>query len=544
MIRKLVHYSIAIVFVFMFVAGPAGLGTALAAGTIFIDASGDGCGEIAGEWTDTEETPKTCKLMVDLTDVTIQIDSSGITLDGNGHTLSNDAKTLTRGVFIHGTNGTAIGVTVKNLTIEGFNNGITLKDAQDCFIRGNTIKNPDATGIQLAPISDSAGGGNVVTGNQILSANIGIYNVDYTTNVFIRNTIRSAKYALDGNVAITTFYNNNLIDNENSFFNANDFQTLSTVLPIGGNYWSSNDLCVDADPAPDGDGICDTAYVPEDTNGPGAGTDKYPWAEPNGWLDINITALVDLVLIGNPIEVSANFFDVDSLATHDVDPDPLSPIKTAVWDWGDGTILDVVVDDEAGTIDFGELGQHTYNETGVYELKLTMKDVPYLSTVVKTFQYVVIYDPSAGFVTGGGWIESPAGAYVPDPDASGQATFGFITKFYRTRTVLNLSGSTVFEFHAADLRFTSSDIDFLVVNESKAIYRGEGYIEGDTSNLGFMLTAQDFGDVGDKFRIQIWDADTSGLIYDNKIGAAANDMEAGTVIDSGSIIIQTIKSIK
>ena len=29
------------------------------------------------------------------------------------------------------------------------------------------------------------------------------------------------------------------------------------------------------------------------------------------------------------------------------------------------------------------------------------------------FRYVVVYDPSAGFVTGGGWIVSPPGAYQP-----------------------------------------------------------------------------------------------------------------------------------
>src|SRR5947207_13665419 len=31
------------------------------------------------------------------------------------------------------------------------------------------------------------------------------------------------------------------------------------------------------------------------------------------------------------------------------------------------------------------------------------------------FQYVVVYDPSAGFVTGGGWINSPARAYAAAP---------------------------------------------------------------------------------------------------------------------------------
>ena len=64
----------------------------------------------------------------------------------------------------------------------------------------------------------------------------------------------------------------------------------------------------------------------------------------------------------------------------------------------------------------------------------------------------------------------------------------------------------MFEFHAAGMRFTSTSYEWLVVNDSKAIYRGLGIINGDTSKeYGFMLTAQDEGDTGDKFRIQIWD---------------------------------------
>ena len=41
---------------------------------------------------------------------------------------------------------------------------------------------------------------------------------------------------------------------------------------------------------------------------------------------------------------------------------------------------------------------------------------------------VVVYDPSAGFVTGGGWIDSPAGAYTADPSLTGKANFGFVSK--------------------------------------------------------------------------------------------------------------------
>jgi hypothetical protein len=39
---------------------------------------------------------------------------------------------------------------------------------------------------------------------------------------------------------------------------------------------------------------------------------------------------------------------------------------------------------------------------------------------------LAVYDPSAGFATGGGWIMSPPGAYAADPTLTGRANFGFV----------------------------------------------------------------------------------------------------------------------
>jgi hypothetical protein len=38
--------------------------------------------------------------------------------------------------------------------------------------------------------------------------------------------------------------------------------------------------------------------------------------------------------------------------------------------------------------------------------------------------FLVVYDPDVGFVTGGGWIDSPESAYMPDPSLTGRANFG------------------------------------------------------------------------------------------------------------------------
>ena len=58
-------------------------------------------------------------------------------------------------------------------------------------------------------------------------------------------------------------------------------------------------------------------------------------------------------------------------------------------------------------------GSHTYAQAGVYRVSVTVTDKDGGSDSA-FYEYVVVYDPSAGFVTGGGWIVSPAGAYAAD----------------------------------------------------------------------------------------------------------------------------------
>ena len=48
---------------------------------------------------------------------------------------------------------------------------------------------------------------------------------------------------------------------------------------------------------------------------------------------------------------------------------------------------------------------------------------------------VVVYDPNTGFVTGHGWIDSPAGAYVADRSLAGRANFGFVSRYQKGATI-------------------------------------------------------------------------------------------------------------
>jgi hypothetical protein len=237
-----------------------------------------------------------------------------------------------------------------------------------------------------------------------------------------------------------------------------------------------------------------------------------------------ISAPVEPQAVNTSIAVSAPFTDVGSLDTH-----------TAEWDWGDGTTSAGIVEGSggSGTAD----GSHIYTAAGVYTVRLTITDDD-TGESETLHEYVVVYDPSAGFVTGGGWIDSPTGAYTADPGLAGKATFGFVSKYKKGQSIPD--GQTQFQFKAGDLNLHSTSYEWLVVAGANAKFKGEGTINGQ-GNYGFMLTATDGQASGgggvDTFRIKIWDIDLSdAVVYDNKIGAS-DDGYDGTALGGGSVVI-------
>ena len=149
---------------------------------------------------------------------------------------------------------------------------------------------------------------------------------------------------------------------------------------------------------------------------------------------------------------------------------------------------------------------------------------------------LAVYNPDGGFVTGGGWIQSPLDACpIFCGGATGKANFGFVSKYKNGANTP--SGNTEFQFKAGILNFHSSSYDWLVIaGQDKAKYKGEGTING-SGNHGFMLTAVDNADSGnlDTFRIKIWDKNAGdGVVYDNKMGAN-DDGYDGTEIGGGNI---------
>ncbi|WP_143244262.1 MBG domain-containing protein, partial [Algoriphagus ratkowskyi] len=179
----------------------------------------------------------------------------------------------------------------------------------------------------------------------------------------------------------------------------------------------------------------------------------------------------------------------------------------------------------------------------VYEVKAIIGSGCSESEVV----FLPVYDPAGGFVTGGGWIDSPAGAMIgAKATIVGKANFGFNAKYNTGKNnTTEVDGNTNFQFKAGDIHFSSATHDNmqLVISGAKATYTGTGTVNGVGTHK-FRVIAID-GDVAggggfDKFRIMIWDNNSSStLLYDNKRGTSESSDDA-TVIGGGSIVIHKV----
>jgi hypothetical protein len=212
--------------------------------------------------------------------------------------------------------------------------------------------------------------------------------------------------------------------------------------------------------------------------------------------------------VNTAINASATFTDPGILETH-----------TAVWNWGDGASSLGVVTEVNGS---GSVtGSHTYTAPGVYTITLTVTDKDGGQGLAE-YEFVVLYNPGAGGVAGKGFINSPAGAYTPNPSVTGKAYFGFVSKYSKGATVP--TGQTALQFAVGKkpFYFSSNGYQWLVVNGAMALFQGSGTVNG-TGNYGFILSVIDGqaknGGRVDKFRIKIWDKGTGNIVYDNQVGA-------------------------
>jgi hypothetical protein len=239
---------------------------------------------------------------------------------------------------------------------------------------------------------------------------------------------------------------------------------------------------------------------------------------------ITIGGPSDVIPLNTTVQIGVTFEDIDADQGHVV-----------LISWDDGS------PDSLATVTAGESStsiQHLYAAPGVYSVGVTVQD-SCGAQVASSFEYIVVYDPNGGFVTGGGWIASPAGAYIPDGTLTGKATFGFVSKYQRGAKQPN--GQTEFQFQAASLNFKATVYEWLVISGAKAQYKGSGTING-TGDYVFMVTLTDGQLTGgggiDKFRIKIWEASSGNVVYDNQLGRSDKLKDADPqALSGGSIVI-------
>lgn len=209
-------------------------------------------------------------------------------------------------------------------------------------------------------------------------------------------------------------------------------------------------------------------------------------------------------------------------------------VKVATIDWGDNSAVEDVANPAALFA-----VSHTYGTSGTYSVKISLTD----ACDERNFGYqsVVVTNPAMGTVTGGGSFDSPKGAYLANPRASGKAIFAFhVSNVNRNRTP---QGHVVFKFHKGRIKFRSTGIEQLYVGGETASITAAGRFNNDRGYRIFISVAAQNKDSrhnakgkdnkhwkdSDFIRVRITDP-SGAVVYDTQLGAA-DEAIATTPVD-------------
>jgi hypothetical protein len=213
-----------------------------------------------------------------------------------------------------------------------------------------------------------------------------------------------------------------------------------------------------------------------------------------------IVALDIPLVINSTFSASATYSDIDA-------PETL----TAKWIWEDGTNTTQTL---TGTLGITS-ASHVYSLTGVYNVQLVITDSAGAS-ITKLFRYAVIYDPNAGFVTGGGWINSQAGwcTLRASCAVASKAELGYQAKYKKNSTI----PTGEIEFQAKGFHLHSTSVEWLVISGAASQVKGQATIEGVTApNGSFIFQVWSTDASPDTFRLRVWWEDVAGIehtVYD------------------------------
>jgi DNA/RNA endonuclease G (NUC1)/PKD repeat protein len=207
----------------------------------------------------------------------------------------------------------------------------------------------------------------------------------------------------------------------------------------------------------------------------------------------SLTTPASPVAVGSPAVVAVTLTDPGSADTHTINVN-----------WGDGATT-------AGLT-------HAYSATGLYTVSLTVQDDDGGVDTRTATDFIVVYDPGAGFVTGSGW-------FGPSSD---KAKFDLAVKYKNGGIGVDASVS----IDRTRLSFTSATVQWLVLQPGQAKVRGTGNLAGSSASYQFLLTALDGPD---GIRIKIWNA--GGVVFDNQPGVP-DDAWTVTPLGGGNISVK------
>ncbi len=253
-------------------------------------------------------------------------------------------------------------------------------------------------------------------------------------------------------------------------------------------------------------------------------------------------------LIDDGVDVDVEFIDSDGTGHYtvtidygDADPnDPLSisstcTISSTMPTATGNPACQFETQPGGGAGNLGSISSHfRYPRAGVYTVTITVVDGQGLRDEWAYDQFIVVYDPDAGGVSGSGMYWSDDSSY-DDIDRHGEwAFFGYDAKYKNNGT---LKGETELLL-LGDFYFKSTAYDYLIVNDTLAVAEGVGRFNG-RSGYRFRVQGIDNGRT-DFFQLTVWeDGNPANVVYDNGVLFSQNGSASGNRVLLGGIRVKS-----
>lgn len=225
-------------------------------------------------------------------------------------------------------------------------------------------------------------------------------------------------------------------------------------------------------------------------------------------------------------ETSPTLVGTEVLATAKFNLPGTAEAVSVTWNWGDGSapeaaLLPVELQGKGASV---ASGSHVYDTAGVYAVTLTVIDED--GRVGFDHEYVAVYDPGAGFLTGEASFEAPGGTLTFQLDAKYDKNGGYI------------KGQATAALDTGELELESQELHWLVIEpDGMAHLMGSAQVNGK-GGYDFLITVLDGGKMStDLGRVRVWHtgAGKNGhLVYDTQwgdpVGADATAVLQGSIV--------------